>query len=170
MLNEKIAELLNQQINKEFYSAYLYLDFSNYFYDAGLDGFGNWYKIQAQEERDHAMLILRYMQMNGMKVTLDAIEKPSVELTSNLGVLEAGYSHEQYVTGLINTIYAADHDVNAFRTTQFFDWFIKEQGEEEENADNLIKKYKLFGEDPRSLYMLDNELKARVYAAPSLVI
>ena len=86
MLNEKIAELLNQQINKEFYSAYLYLDFSNYFYDAGLDGFGNWYKIQAQEERDHAMLILRYMQMNGMKVTLDAIEKPSVELTSNLGV------------------------------------------------------------------------------------
>ena len=88
MLNEKIAELLNQQINKEFYSAYLYLDFSNYFYDAGLDGFGNWYKIQAQEERDHAMLILRYMQMNGMKVTLDAIEKPSVELTSNLGVLD----------------------------------------------------------------------------------
>lgn len=170
MLNEKIAELLNQQINKEFYSAYLYLDFSNYFYDAGLDGFGNWYKIQAQEERDHALLILRYMQMNGMKVTLDAIEKPSLELTSNLCVLEAGYSHEQYVTGLINTIYAAAHDVNDFRTTQFLDWFIKEQGEEEENADNLIKKYKLFGEDPRSLYMLDNELKARVYAAPSLVI
>ena len=170
MLNEKIAELLNQQINKEFYSAYLYLDFSNYFYDAGLDGFGNWYKIQAQEERDHAMLILRYMQMNGMKVTLDAIEKPSVELTSNLSVLEAGYSHEQYVTGLIKTMYAAAHDVNDFRTTQFLDWFIKEQGEEEENADNLIKKYKLFGEDPRSLYMLDNELKARVYAAPSLVI
>lgn len=170
MLNEKIAELLNQQINKEFYSAYLYLDFSNYFYDAGLDGFGNWYKIQAQEERDHALLILRYMQMNGMKVTLDAIEKPSLELTSNLCVLEAGYSHEQYVTGLINTIYAAAHDVNDFRTTQFLDWFIKEQGEEEENADNLIKNYKLFGEDPRSLYMLDNELKARVYAAPSLVI
>lgn len=170
MLNEKIAELLNQQINKEFYSAYLYLDFSNYFYDAGLDGFGNWYKIQAQEERDHALLILRYMQMNGMKVTLDAIEKPSLELTSNLCVLEAGYSHEQYVTGLINTIYAAAHDVNDFRTTQFLDWFIKEQGKEEENADNLIKKYKLFGEDPRSLYMLDNELKARVYAAPSLVI
>lgn len=170
MLNEKIADLLNQQINKEFYSAYLYLDFSNYFYDEGLDGFGNWYKIQAQEERDHAMLILRYMQMNGMKVTLDAIDKPSVELKSHLEVLQAGYSHEQYVTGLINNIYAAAHDVNDFRTTQFLDWFIKEQGEEEENADNLIKKYKLFGEDARSLYMLDNELKARVYSAPSLVI
>ncbi len=170
MLNEKIADLLNQQINKEFYSAYLYLDFSNYFYDEGLDGFGNWYKIQAQEERDHAMLILRYMQMNGMKVTLEAIDKPSVELKSHLEVLQAGYSHEQYVTGLINNIYAAAHDVNDFRTTQFLDWFIKEQGEEEENADNLVKKYKLFGEDARSLYMLDNELKARVYSAPSLVI
>lgn len=170
MLNEKIADLLNQQINKEFYSAYLYLDFSNYFYDEGLDGFGNWYKIQAQEERDHAMLILRYMQMNGMKVTLEAIDKPSVELKSHLEVLQAGYSHEKYVTGLINNIYAAAHDVNDFRTTQFLDWFIKEQGEEEENADNLVKKYKLFGEDARSLYMLDNELKARVYSAPSLVI
>lgn len=170
MLNEKIAGLLNQQINKEFYSAYLYLDFSNYFYDEGLDGFGNWYKIQAQEERDHAMLILRYMQMNGMKVTFEAIEKPEVELKTHTGVLKAGYEHEQYVTGLINTIYAAAHDVNDFRTTQFLDWFIKEQGEEEENADNLIKKYKLFGDDARSLYMLDNELKARVYAAPSLVI
>ena len=170
MLNEKIADLLNQQINKEFYSAYLYLDFSNYFYDEGLDGFGNWYKIQAQEERDHAMLILRYMQMNGMKVTLEAIDKPSVELKSHLEVLQAGYSHEQYVTGLINNIYAAAHDVNDFRTTQFLDWFIKEQGEEEENADNLVKKYKLFGEDARSVYMLDNELKARVYSAPSLVI
>lgn len=170
MLNEKIAALLNQQINKEFYSAYLYLDFSNFFYDEGLDGFGNWYKVQAQEERDHAMLILRYMQMNGMKVTLEAIDKPSIKLDSHLTVLEAGYQHEQYVTGLINAIYAAAHDVNDFRTTQFLDWFIKEQGEEEENADNLIKKYKLFGDDARSLYMLDNELKARVYAAPSLVI
>lgn len=170
MLNEKIAGLLNQQINKEFYSAYLYLDFSNYFYDEGLEGFGNWYKIQAQEERDHAMLILRYMQMNGMKVTFEAIAKPEVELKTHLGVLQAGYEHEQYVTGLINTIYAAAHDVNDFRTTQFLDWFIKEQGEEEENADNLIKKYKLFGDDARSLYMLDNELKTRVYAAPSLVI
>lgn len=170
MLNEKIAELLNQQINKEFYSAYLYLDFSNYFYDEGLEGFGNWYKVQAQEERDHAMLILRYMQMNGTKVTLEAIDKPETELNSHMDVLKAGYRHEQYVTGLINNIYAAAHDVNDFRTTQFLDWFIKEQGEEEENADNLIKKYKLFGEDPRSLYMLDNELKTRVYAAPSLVI
>ena len=109
-MDSKVVELLNDQVNKEFYSAYLYLEFANYYDSIGLDGFENWYRVQAQEERDHAMLILRYMQMNGMKVTLDAIEKPSVELTSNLGVLEAGYSHEQYVTGLINTIYAAAHE------------------------------------------------------------
>ena len=81
MLDKKVVELLNQQVNKEFYSAYLYLDFSNYYYDEGLDGFGNWYKIQAQEERDHAMLFIQYLQNNGEKVVLDAIEKPGVELS-----------------------------------------------------------------------------------------
>ena len=74
-MNTKVHELLNQQINKEFYSAYLYLDFSNYFYDQELNGFGNWYRIQAQEERDHAMLFLQYLQNNGEHVTLEAIDK-----------------------------------------------------------------------------------------------
>ena len=87
MLDKKVVELLNQQVNKEFYSAYLYLDFSNYYYDQGLDGFGNWYKIQAQEERDHAMLFMQYMQNNGEKVVLDAIAKPGVELASAKAVL-----------------------------------------------------------------------------------
>ena len=77
-MDKKVHELLNQQINKEFYSAYLYLDFSNYFEDAGLDGFANWYKVQAQEERDHAMLFLKYLQMCGEKVSLGAIEITSV--------------------------------------------------------------------------------------------
>lgn len=170
MLDKKVAELLNQQVNKEFYSAYLYLDFSNYYYDEGLEGFGNWYKIQAQEERDHAMLFIQYLQNNGEKVTLEAIEKPGVALESAKAVLEEGLKHERYVTGLIHGIYDAAYSVKDFRTMQFLDWFVKEQGEEETNADNLIKKYTLFGGDPKSLYMLDNELGARVYAAPSLVL
>ena len=82
MLNKKVAELLNEQINKEFYSAYLYLDFSNYYYNEGLDGYGNWYYVQAQEERDHAILMLQYMRNNGMEVTLEAIDKPDKELKS----------------------------------------------------------------------------------------
>jgi len=79
-------------------------------------------------------------------------------------------AHEEYVTDLIHKIYAAAQQVNDFRTTQFLDWFVKEQGEEETNANNLITKMELFGSDPKGLYMLDNELKARVYAAPSLVL
>ena len=170
MLDRRVVELLNQQVNKEFYSAYLYLDFSNYYYDKGLDGFGNWYKIQAQEERDHAMLFVQYLQNNGEKIVLEAIGKPDVELSDAKTVLAEGLKHEQYVTSLIHTIYDAAYSVKDFRTMQFLDWFVKEQGEEETNADNLIKKYELFGDDPKSLYMLDNELGARVYVAPTLVL
>ena len=170
MLNAKVHELLNQQINKEFYSAYLYLDFSNYFEAAGLDGFANWYKIQAQEERDHAMLFYTYLQNEDVPVTLEAITKPDKVLDSHMTVLKAGLEHEEYVTSLINDIYAAAYDVRDFRTMQFLDWFVKEQGEEETNAKDLITKMELFGSDPKSLYMLNQELAARVYAAPSLVI
>ena len=170
MLSKKVVELLNQQINKEFYSAYLYLDFSNYYDDLGLDGFANWYKIQAQEERDHAMLFLQYLQNNGERIVLEAIAKPNVELSIAKAVLAEGLKHEQYVTSLIHNIYDAAYAEKDFRTMQFLDWFVKEQGEEETNADNLIKKFELFGDDPKSLYMLDNELGARVYTAPSLVL
>lgn len=170
MLDKKVAELLNQQVNKEFYSAYLYLDFSNYYYDEGLDGFGNWYKIQAQEERDHAMLFIKYLQNNGEKVVLEAVDKPDVELSSAKTVLSEGLIHERQVTALIHRIYDAAYSVKDFRTMQFLDWFVKEQGEEETNADNLVKKFELFGDDPKSLYMLDNELGTRVYSEPSLVL
>ena len=170
MMDKKVKELLNQQINKELYSAYLYLDFSNYFEDRGLDGFANWYYIQAQEERDHAMLFYRYLLNNNEKVTLEAIAKPDKVLDSDMTVLKAGLEHEEYVTSLINDIYAAAYDVKDFRAMQFLDWFVKEQGEEEENASDLITKMELFGADPKGLYMLNAELGARVYTAPSLVL
>ncbi len=170
MLNAKVAELLNQQINKEFYSAYLYLDFSCWFDDQELNGFSNWYMIQAQEERDHAMLFLQYLQNNGEKVTLEAIGKPDVALSDNLTVLQAGLNHERYVTSLIHAIYEAAYEVRDFRTMQFLDWFVKEQGEEEKTADGLVKKFQLYGGDPKSLYMLDQEMAARVYTAPSLTL
>ena len=170
MLNAKVAELLNTQVNKEFYSAYLYLDFANYYETKGLDGFANWYKIQAQEERDHAMLFYQYLQNNNAKVTLEAIDKPDKEFSCNMVPLKAGLEHEEYVTSLINNIYAAAYEVKDFRTMQFLDWFIKEQGEEETNANDLITKMEMFGSDPKSLYMLNSELKARVYNAPSLVL
>ena len=168
MLSENVAALLNQQVNKEFYSAYLYLDFSNYFEARGLEGFANWYKIQAQEGRDHAMLFYQYLQNNGAKVTLEAIAKPDKALNSDMDVLKAGLEHELYVTSLINEIYAAAYAEKDFRTMQFLDWFVKEQGEEETNANDLISKMELFGSDPKSLYMLNSELAGRAYSAPSL--
>ena len=170
MLNQKVRDLLNQQINKELYSAYLYLDFSNYFEERGLDGFANWYYIQAQEERDHAMLFYRYLLNNDEKVTLEAIGKPDKVLDSDMTVLKAGLEHELYVTSLINDIYAEAYANKDFRTMQFLDWFVKEQGEEETNANDMITKYELFASDAKGLYMLNSELKARVYTAPSLVL
>ena len=169
-MDQNVVRLLNEQINNEFYSAYLYLDFANYFEAKGLDGFANWYKIQAQEERDHAMLFYQYLQNENQKVTLEAIDKPDKVFTCHMDVLKAGLEHEKYVTSLINDIYAAAYDVKDFRTMQFLDWFVKEQGEEETNAKDLITKMELFGSDPKSLYMLNQELAARVYTAPSLVL
>lgn len=169
-MDQKVAQLLNEQINKEFYSAYLYLDIANWYADQDLDGFANWYNIQAQEERDHAMLFIQYMQNNSLSVSLEAIDKPAHSYETAGDPLDVAYAHEQYVTSLINAIYDAAYSVKDFRTMQFLDWFIKEQGEEEKNADSLIKKYKLYGDDPKSLYLLNQELAARVYSAPSLVL
>ena len=169
-MDKKVHELLNAQINKELYSAYLYLEFSNRFKAASLDGFANWYMIQAQEERDHAMLFYTYLQNENETVTLDAVAKPEVDAPTHMDILKAGLAHEKYVTSLINDIYAAAYDVRDFRTMQFLDWFVKEQGEEETNANDLISKMELFGSDPRSLYLLNQELAARIYSAPSLVL
>ena len=169
-MNDKIAALLNQQINKEFYSAYLYLDMSNYYDELDLDGYANYYNIQAQEERDHALLFMKYMQTNGLKVTLEAIDKPDKVYGSILEPLEAAAEHERYVTALINDIYHACHEAKDYRTMKFLDWFVDEQMEEEDAADSMISRYKLFGGDPRGLYLLDQEYAGRVYAPPSLVL
>ncbi len=170
MLDKKVAALLNDQINKELYSAYLYLEMANYYSDEGLNGFENWFYIQTQEERDHAMLFRTYLLNNGEKVTLEGIDKPGKDYTTFRAPLEAALEHERYVTSLINTIYDAAYQVKDFRTMQFLDWFVKEQCEEEKNTDDLIKRFDLFGSDAKGLYMLDSELGARVYSAPSLVL
>ncbi len=169
-MNKKVAELVNDQINKEFYSAYLYLDMSNFFEAKGLAGFANWYKVQAQEEKDHAMLFYQYLQNNGEKVTLKAIAQPDKTFKEFMDPLKAGLEHEKYVTSLIDNIYAEASKAKDFRTMELLQWFIKEQGEEEKNANELITKMELFGGDARALYMLNQELAARVYNAPSLVL
>ena len=169
-MNEAIAKLLNEQINKEFYSAYLYLDMANYYDSLDLDGYANYYMIQAQEERDHALLFMKYIQINGLKVTLEAIAQPDKVFSSILDPLEVAAEHERYVTALINNIYHEAHQAHDYRTMKFLDWFVDEQMEEEENADSMINRYKLFGSDPKGLYALDQEYAGRIYNAPSLVL
>ncbi len=170
MLNQEVTKLLNEQITKELFSAYLYMDMANYYSDQSLNGFENWFFVQMQEERDHALLFRQYLLNNGEVVKLAAIDAPDKTYDSFRDPLILALEHEQFVTASINNIYEAAYNVKDFRTMQFLDWFIKEQGEEEKNADDNIKKYDLFAGDPKGLYMLDNELKGRVYAAPSLVL
>ncbi|WP_312279756.1 ferritin [Oscillibacter sp.] len=169
-MDKTVSELLNNQINKEFYSAYLYLDIANYFDAKGLNGFANWYEIQAKEEQDHAMLFYRYMQNNDEPVKLLSIDQPDNAFSNLLDPLKVSLEHEKYVTALINAIYAAAQKANDFRAIQFLDWFIKEQGEEEKNASDQITKMELYGGEARSLYMLNSELLTRAYAPPSLVL
>ncbi len=170
MLNKKVVELLVKQVNYEFYSAYLYLNFSNYYTDEGLDGFANWYMIQAQEEKDHAILFMQYLQNNGESVELGAINKPDVKLENHIDPLKEGLSHERYVTDLVHKIYDEASQCKDYRTMQFLDWFVMEQGEEEKTAEDLVKKYQLFGKDSKGLYALNEELRVRAYSTPLLTL
>ena len=166
-MDEKVYELLNDQINKELYSAYLYMSFADYYEDEGLSGFANWYMIQAAEERDHALIFRNYLLDNSCKVQLKAIDQPDKTFSAYIEPLEAALEHEKYVTSLINDIYAAALEAHDYRAQKFLGWFIDEQLEEEDNADTMITNMKLFGGDPKGLYDLDQACAARVYTVPS---
>lgn len=170
MLSSEIVKKLNDQLNFEWFSAYMYLDISNYFSDENLDGFSNWFMIQTQEERDHAMLFNQYLLNNSERPKLKEIAFSGVAYENYKSALIETFEHEKKITASINDIYALAYEQKDFRTMQFLDWFVKEQNEEEKNSEDLIKRYDLFGTEPRGLYLLDQELGTRVYAAPSLVL
>ena len=168
MLNKRVKDLIVDQVNKELYSAYLYLDFANY-YDANhLDGFVNWYTIQAKEEMDHAMLFYKYLHKNDEHVVLSAIGKPDKEFTDYLVPVKAGLEHEKYVTSLIENINRVANECNDKETMRILKWFLDEQEEEEENAGDLIAKTEFALENPNGIPVLNNELKKRKYKAPTL--
>lgn len=164
-LEPKVSAVLNEQINKEMYSAYLYLAFADYYDDRGLKGFANWYQIQAKEEMDHAMILRRYLLDNDVKPELHAIAEPEVSIESDLDPLRAGLKHEEYVTTLIDRCYLTARECHDLRTMKLLDWFITEQGEEETSARDMITNMELFGGDPKGLFDLDREYQARTYTA-----
>lgn len=169
-MDKKIVDLLNEQIMKELYSAYIYLNMANYYASEGLDGFDNWFYVQAQEEQDHAMLIREYLLYNDQKVELLPIDAPPERYKSFSEPLDFFLVHEKEVTASIHNIYSEAHDLKDFRTMEFLNWFVSEQAEEEKNANEMIDKFKLFGQDSNGLYQLNQELSTRVHTPPSLVL
>ncbi len=163
MLNKNVEGILNAQINKEFYSAYLYLGMSAYFEQLGLKGFSNWTKVQAQEEMEHGMIIFNYIQERDGDIELQEIEKPDNDFQNPLQVFEKILEHEKEVTSNIERVANLSEDECDRATRHFINWYISEQVEEEAQVLDVIKKIKFFGTDCTILYHLDKELGEREY-------
>ena len=167
MLSKKVLAALNKQINAEIYSSYLYLSMAAYTKSLGLDGFENWFKVQAQEELVHAMKFFDYVNERGGRVTLAAIDGPPVSWKSPRGVLEATLKHEQHVTALINALVDLALSESDHATSNTLQWFVAEQVEEEASADAIRQKLALVGDKGNALYMIDRELATRVFTPPA---
>ena len=167
MLNPKVQDAINEQINAELYSAYLYLSMAQYFEAEGLAGFANWFMIQFQEEQAHATIFMNYVNQRGGRVMLKAIDAVPTTWDSPMEVFRATLEHEQKVTALINSLYTLAMQEEDYATRDRLNWFVGEQVEEEDNCRALIDKLRLIGDNGMGLYMLNTELAARTYAAPS---
>ena len=166
MLDERMQDALNRQINAELYSAYLYLSMSAQFAELGLAGGQSWMHVQFQEELFHAQKFFDYVVERGGRVLLGAIEQPTQEWPSPLAMFEGTLEHEQKVTGLINGLADLALELRDHATLQELQWFIGEQVEEEASADDMVKKLRLVQGAPGGLYEIDKELAARVYTPP----
>jgi len=167
MVNKKIEGALNQQLNAELYSSYLYLSMSAYFQSINLPGFANWMRVQAQEELVHAMKFYDFINERGGRVMLQQVKAPPAEWSSPLDVFENAYKHEQKVTGLINDLVNLAVGERDHATNIFLQWFVTEQVEEEASADEVVQKLKLVGDDSGGLFMLDGEMGQRVFTPPA---
>jgi ferritin len=167
MLNPRIEEALNRQINAELYSSYLYLSMSAYCDSQNLAGMANWMRIQAQEENTHAMKFFDFVNERDGRVLLTQIDAPKTEWTSPLDVFEETLAHEQKVTGLINGLVDLALEEKDHASNTFLQWFVTEQVEEEATAKTILDKLRLIGENPVALYMLDGELGQRTLPSPT---
>ena len=167
MLSEKMQKALNMQINKEIYSAYLYLSMAAYCESINLKGFAGWMTVQVQEELSHVQKFFNYVLERGVKVNLQPIDGPETEWDSPLVLFEHVYKHEQFVTSLINGLVKLAREEDDYATESFLKWFIDEQVEEEASASEVVEKIKLAGDRGGGLFMLDRELGARVFTPPA---
>ena len=170
MISEKIQRVLNEQINAEFYSAYLYLSMAAFFESQNLGGFANWMRVQTQEELAHGILLFNHLNQRGGIVKLTAIETPPTVWDSPLEVFEKAYAHEQKVTGLINRLVDVALSESDHASNIFLQWFVTEQVEEELNTSTIAHELKIAGDNTNSLFMIDRELAARVFTPPPALV
>ena len=159
MLKKEITDALNEQINKEIYSAFLYMSMSAYTNDLVLKGFANWFMVQYHEEMYHAMKMYEYIQSQGESVVLKTVDAPPTSFDSPLDAFEKTLAHEQVVTQSIN-------DLMDLATKIFLEWYVTEQVEEEDTAGDMIAQLQMIGDDPHALLMMDRELAGRAASIP----
>ena len=168
MISKKMEKALNEQVNKEYFSSYLYLSMAAYFENKNLKGFANWMRVQVQEELLHSMKFFDFIIERGGKVELKAIEAPQIDWKSILDAFEAAYKHENFISESINNLVALSLEEKDFAANSFLQWFVNEQVEEESSVDAVVQKLKLLGEEKGSgIFMLDNELGTRVFTPPA---
>lgn len=167
MISEKMQTALNEQINSELYSSYLYLSMQSYFASVNLAGFANWMGIQVLEELCHVNKLFDFVNERGGRVLLDSIEKPPREWDSALGVFEATLQHERKVSGLINELVDMAIEEKDHATNSFLHWFVDEQVEEENTADSVLGQLKLIKNEPQGLFIMDNQMGQRVFTPPA---
>ena len=163
MISQKLQDAINYQINRELFSEYYYLSMASYFNSLSLSGFENFFLVQAQEERFHAMKLYNFLNERGGRVLLQALEAPKTEFASPLEVFELAYEHETVVSGLINDLMDLAIKENDHAVKNHVDWFVEEQVEEEDSMDTVLSKLKLINGEGHGLLILDSELAQRTF-------
>ncbi len=165
-MNEKLSQAISEQINKEYFSAFLYLAMSDWFNEKGLKGAANWNYVQYQEELAHAQNLFKYLQIRDEKAAFQTVADPSGQWDSPLAVFRHVLSHEQSVTESIGRLATLAMQCNDHAAYIFLQWYVTEQVEEEGNATDIIHKLELAGDNTNALLMIDDQLGTRVFVAP----
>ena len=161
MFNSAVQDAMNQQVNAELYSAYLYLSMAADFEAENLHGMAHWMQIQAKEETGHALKFFKYIVERGGRVTLTAVAAPPTQWDSPLAVFEQVYKHECHVSSLINKLVELATAEKDHASEVFLQWFINEQVEEEANASEILHQLKMVGDSKQGLFLLDRHLAQR---------
>lgn len=167
MISKKMAAAINEQINRELFSEYLYISMQAWFADQNLDGMANWMDAQGKEERFHAMKFFNYLLERGAKVKLKAIAEPTIEFDNPLKVFKMALDHERFISKSINDLMDLAIKENDHATRSFLQWYIDEQVEEEASVDRIVNMLKMVGEQGHGIMMIDRELAQRVYTPES---